>query len=805
MLHSETKRKIDNARDILVGKIPVPSAQIELITIALVYKFMSDIDSQNKELGWAGFFVGDYEKYSRSQLMDRKLGAHDRLYLYSEWLDKMGTNPHLPQMFRDIFRNAFLPFKDPQTLDRFLKQINEFSYDHSEELGNAFEYLLSTAWSQWDAGQFRTPRHIIDFIVEVVEPKHTDTILDPACGTAGFLISAYKYILQSNTEKTPWDKLTLAQKNKLTDNFVGYDISHEMVRLSLVNLYLHNFWDPKIFEYDTLSSDERRDDRFDCILANPPFMTPKGGIQPHSRFSIKASKSEVLFVDYMMEHLNPQGKAWIIVPEGIIFQSATAYKSLRKKMIEDNHLRAVVSLPSGVFQPYSGVKTSILLFDKELAKKSENILFVKINHDWYDLGAQRRQTPDKNDLPKVLEDVLLYKQWIQSDKEPLPLDNNFLLVPKSEIIENGDYNLSVERYRVAELVNSDYPMVELGEVCEIKRWTSITRNNVLEWNIPVIAWWKEPSCYHNIANREWETITVSWSWANAWYLNFFTTPIFASDCFTIKPNEQNKILPKFIYAILKNKQEEIYKLQSWGGQPHVYPRDLEPFKIPLPPLEVQEQIVTELDSYQKIIDWAKQIVENYKSTIKIDPDWEMVELGEVAEFSQWIQVDLEKQIKEQKDWYIRFWRIIDFTQNVEWDERFVLNPWEKYCIKKDDIVMVRYWATAWFVGTGKEWVLANNLFKIDINNTKFDNKFIYHYLKDEKIQKNIFQMAWWWAMQALSFSIMKKVKIPNIDFKTQQQIVAEIEKEQTMVESVKGLIEVFEEKVKEKIREFWGE
>lgn len=331
MLSSETKRKIDNARDILVGKIPVPSAQIELITIALVYKFMSDIDSQNKELWWAGFFVGDYEKYSRSQLMDRKLGAHDRLYLYSEGLDKMGTNPHLPQMFRDIFRNAFLPFKDPQTLDRFLKQINEFSYDHSEELGNAFEYLLSTAGSQWDAGQFRTPRHIIDFIVDVVEPKHTDSILDPACGTAWFLISAYKYILQSNTEKTIWDKLTLAQKNKLTDNFVGYDISHEMVRLSLVNLYLHNFWDPKIFEYDTLSSDERRDDRFDCILANPPFMTPKGGIQPHSRFSIKASKSEVLFVDYMMEHLNPQGKAWIIVPEGIIFQSATAYKSLRKK------------------------------------------------------------------------------------------------------------------------------------------------------------------------------------------------------------------------------------------------------------------------------------------------------------------------------------------------------------------------------------------------------------------------------------------------------------------------------------------
>ena len=135
----------------------------------------------------------------------------------------------------------------------------------------------------------------------------------------------------------------------------------------------------------------------------------------------------------MMEHLNPQGKAWIIVPEGIIFQSATAYKSLRKKMIEDNYLRAVISLPSGVFQPYSGVKTSILLFDKELAKKSQNILFVKVNQDGYDLWAQRRPTPDKNDLPKVLEDILLYKQWIQADKEPLPLDHNFLLDRKSVV------------------------------------------------------------------------------------------------------------------------------------------------------------------------------------------------------------------------------------------------------------------------------------------------------------------------------------------------------------------------------------
>ena len=150
---------------------------------------------------------------------------------------------------------------------------------------------------------------------------------------------------------------------------MGYDISPDMVRLSLVNLYLHGFNTPNIHEYDTLSSEERWNENFDVVLANPPFMSPKGGIRPHKKFTISSNRSEVLFVDYIAEHLNLKGKAGIIVPEGIIFQSGTAYKDLRKMLVE-NHLYAVVSLPAGVFNPYSGVKTSILLMDKEIAKKA---------------------------------------------------------------------------------------------------------------------------------------------------------------------------------------------------------------------------------------------------------------------------------------------------------------------------------------------------------------------------------------------------------------------------------------------------
>ena len=186
--------------------------------------------------------------------------------------------------------------------------------------------------SQGDAGQFRTPRHIIDFMVSIVDPKKEDVVLDPACGTAGFLISSYKHILAANTDADENSTLTPDDRKRLAKNLMGYDISPDMVRLSLVNMYLHGLVDPHIYEYDTLTSEERWNEFADVILANPPFMSPKGGIRPHKRFSIQSKRSEVLFVDYMAEHLNAGGRAGIIVPEGIIFQSQNAHKQLRRKL-----------------------------------------------------------------------------------------------------------------------------------------------------------------------------------------------------------------------------------------------------------------------------------------------------------------------------------------------------------------------------------------------------------------------------------------------------------------------------------------
>lgn len=384
MSYEEFRRRIDTMRQILVGAVPSPAGQIDQITYALMYKFMSDIDDQSAALGGVRtYFTGEYEKYNWHALMSSSLGAHERLELYRQAIQTMAKNENIPELFRSIYQNAFLPFNSANVLTLFLKEADKFSHGETDDIGDAYEYLLSITGAQGDVGQFRTPRHIIKFIAEAVNPTKDDKVLDPAVGTAGFLIAAYNHVLsqydgkddQGNTNDEK--RLSADELDKIHRNYRGFDIDPTMVRTAKVNMYLHGFKTPDIINHDSLSSEEYWNDRYDVILANPPFMTPKGGIQPHKKFGISANRAEVLFVDYIASHLKPTGRAGIVVPEGIIFQSGKAYKELRKNLVE-NYLYAVVSLPAGVFQPYSGVKTSVLLFDKELAKQRDEILFVKL-------------------------------------------------------------------------------------------------------------------------------------------------------------------------------------------------------------------------------------------------------------------------------------------------------------------------------------------------------------------------------------------------------------------------------------------
>ena len=371
-------------------------------------------------------------------------------------------------------------------------------YDDSEKLGDAYEYLLKTAEAQADAGQFRTPRHIIDFIVNIVNPQKHEVIIDPACGTAGFLVSAFQHVKSQHELPGGGTTLSTPDLTRLANNLNGYDISPEMTKLAMANMYLHTQdKNPNIANYDTLTSTDHWNEYADVMLANPPFMTPKGGIRPHSRFRVPAKRAEVLFVDYIASHLNEHGRAGIIVPEGIIFQNQNAYRQLRRLLLDDS-LVVVVSLPGGVFQPYSGVKTSILILDKVLAPRTDHVAFFKVENDGYELGAQRRPI-GKDDLPAVTDGVNEYLSRLRAgetmdDYQPT-LGH---VVAKSEVAADGDYNLNGERYHVAQVADSQWRLVKVGEV--FKRSTKTVMPGDL----------KGPLTYVGLENISQDYWTPSW-------------------------------------------------------------------------------------------------------------------------------------------------------------------------------------------------------------------------------------------------------------------------------------------------------
>ena len=836
MLDTDTKRRIDTARDILVGKVPDPKSQVEQITIALIYKFMDDMDAGAEGLGGKRkFFTGEYARFGWAQIMRPSLGGHEMLALYSEGIGKMPENPGIPVLFRDIFKNAYLPYRDPETLKAFLKIIDEFSYDHSERLGDAFEYLLSVLGSQGDAGQFRTPRHIIDFMVEVIAPQKGETILDPACGTAGFLISAFKHIVRANRDAKGRNTLTPDDRGRLAANVKGYDISPDMVRLSLVNLYLHGFTNPHVFEYDTLTSEERWNEFADVILANPPFMSPKGGIKPHKRFSIQAKRSEVLFVDYMAEHLTPKGRAGIIVPEGIIFQSQTSYKELRKTLVE-NSLVAVVSLPAGCFNPYSGVKTSILILDKTIAKTSDTIAFFKVEYDGFGLGAQRRAS-DKNDLPQVKAELTAYLHAIRaqgSTETVLSLTSTAQIVSKQKIAANGDYNLSGERYREGGAKTNIFPLVMLREVCtvnprksqlDLKSETRVSFVPMADLNEHRISF--QPS-----DEKQLSEVSASYTYFEDHdVLLAKVTPCFengkagiargllngigfgSSEFYVLRSNGQ--VMPEWVYFCVMHplfREAAVAQMTGTGGLQRV-PRDyVESFQIPLPPLDVQKEIVAEIEGYQKVINGARAVIDHYRPHIPIHPDWPMVELGGVVkDMHQGINTaGLKIKFTDHGIPIIQTRNITSGTLDFKNIKYMSQDDWityrGKYKPEINDVLFTNIGTIGKSIVVTKDedYLIHWNIFIIKPG-SRLNQKYLKTYLDYLDGIQYFTNMQRGGTVQFVSKKQLAETKIALPPLAAQQVIVAEIEAEQALVAANRELITRFEKKIQATIARIWGE
>lgn len=829
MLDADTKRRIDNCRAILVGKVPDPKSQVEQITIALIYKFMDDMDAEAEELGGARtFFAGAFARFSWAQLMAPSLGGFEVLALYSEAIQGMRENPGVPELFRDIFKNAYLPYRDPETLKSFLKEINGFSYDHSERLGDAFEYLLSVLGSQGDAGQFRTPRHIIDFMVAVLDPQKTDTILDPACGTAGFLISAWKHILKANTSpdsKIPGDRLTPEERARLASGIKGYDISPDMVRLSLVNLYLHGFADPHVVEYDTLTQDDKWNELADVILANPPFMSPKGGIKPHKRFSVQATRSEVLFVDYMAEHLTATGRAAIVVPEGIIFQSGTAYKALRKMLVESS-LVAVVSLPAGVFNPYSGVKTSILILDKRAHKQTDSVLFVKVQNDGFNLGAQRRAVAG-NDLPEAKR---LLRSWITA---PQTFEDEGVIaqvVERSRIGEGGDFNLSGDRYVTSEQRATAYPLVPLEGLCDYVRGVTYAKGDEVAENGHRVLRANnidEKTCQLNWADVKQVSKALNFSdtqrlisgdilicaaSGSADHVGKVALCTVDSDAyfggFMAALRTKGAALPGFVFHCLRTQAFRDHLHQSIAGANihNLKAGIVHAFRIPLPPLDVQQQIVAEIEGYQKVIDGARQVLDSYKPRIDVNPAWALVEVGDLC------KPEYGYTASALDAGTHRFIRITDIDANgklKQQDAKYIdASPEaERSLLASGDVLVARTGATYGKTMVFREAypaIFASYLIRLVLPADKILPEYYWVFAQSENYWQQANALMTGGGQPQFNGNALVKIRVPLPELATQRAIIADIEAEQALVNANRELIRRMEAKIKAAIDRVWG-
>ncbi len=808
------------------------------------------MDLASEELGGErSFFKGEFEKYAWRRIFDPRMGGFEILNLYSEAIMKMNVNPNIPQLFRDIFKNAYLPYRDPETLKAFLKIINEFTYDHSERLGDSFEYLLSVLGSQGEAGQFRTPRHIIDFMVAIIDPKKDEVILDPACGTAGFLISSYKHILKNNStnydpktdirafetknqslpeliinsKNYKGDKLTPDERSRLAKNIKGYDISPDMVRLSLVNMYLHGLHAPQISEYDTLTSEDNWNEYGDVILANPPFMSPKGGIRPHKRFSISSNRSEVLFVDYIAEHLTPNGRAAVIVPEGIIFQSGNAYKNLRKMLVE-KYLVGVISLPAGVFQPYSGVKTSILWLDRTLAKKTDKILFVKIENDGFDLGAQRRPIK-QNNLPDAINEIIKFKDSIMQSslfsEEALQYS---ILVAKGKIQESSDISFNGGRYQQQIISLSDYAVIHLVNAAEIIAGQSPSGQYYNEDGngLPFYQGKTEFCDIYLGSPTKWTSQITKEAYkgdilmsvrAPVGPVNIATQHICIGRGLAAIRAKTNAV-PIYLFYLLRSIQD---KLVGTGGSvfDNISKKQIEEIQIPLPPLSIQEEIVAEIESYQKIIDGARQVVENFKPRIDIDPEWEEHPL---SEFVIQTQLGLVKGKAEQSpDFVFPYIKMNNITINGKLDlndivfvnatnqelKNLTLNDGDFIYNTRNSPELVG--KSAVYHGDNGKYLFNNNILKIRFNenlNPDYTNWILNLPSGKSKIHQIVDGTT---SVAAIYQKNFLSISIPIPSRQIQDNLVKKINEELSLVDNNRKLITLFEQRIKDRIAKVWGE
>ena len=477
MITGEIKNKIDKIWDDMYSYgIANPLVVIEQLTYLFFIRSLDDIETRNEKqdekLKTTGerIFPQD-EKGQRLRWSKFKdLKAEDIFLLLRDeafpFIKKLQTGKK--SSYAKYMRDANFMLPSALITEKVVTSINELPLQDRDLKGDIYEYMISKIQSAGRIGQFRTPRHIIQMMVRMIDPKITDTVVDPACGTGGFLVMSGHYVKEQNKDILLKDKK--AANHFATKMFTGYDTDQTMLRISAMNTILHGMDNAKIAFNDSLSKNNIDEDQYTVILANPPFKgsLDHDSVAPSLSTMVDTKKTEILFLALFIRMLEAGGRCACIVPEGVLFGNSKAHMDIRKELIEKHKLNAVISMPMGIFRPYAGVSTGILIFTKTGSGGTDNVWFYDMRSDGLSLDDKRTDLGTGGDINDIVERYLSLVTIPEQEAQRTRFEQSFL-VPKQELIDN-DYDLSINKYKKSDYIEQqyDHPSVSIERFKELE-------------------------------------------------------------------------------------------------------------------------------------------------------------------------------------------------------------------------------------------------------------------------------------------------------------------------------------------------
>lgn len=471
MITGELKNKIDGLWDVFASSGLVnPLEVIEQITYLMFIRDLDDADNKRAKdsallgLSYKSIFSGEVTIGERtiegSQLkwsVFRDFPADKMYSTMQEWVFPFIKNLHSDKdsAYSKYMDDAIFKLPTPLVLSKVVDSLDEIykimnEMQSSDARGDVYEYLLSKIAQSGRNGQFRTPRHIIRMMVELMDPSSDEMICDPACGTSGFLVAAAEYLKENKKEEIFYNKEK--KEHFMSHMFYGYDMDRTMLRIGAMNMMTHGIENPFIEYRDSLSDQNQDKDKYSLILANPPF---KGSLDYESVSNdllkvCKTKKTELLFLNLFLRMLRIGGRCACIVPDGVLFGSSKAHKTIRKEIVDNNKLEAVISMPSGVFKPYAGVSTAILIFTKTEHGGTDNVWFYDMTADGFSLDDKRSEVKE-NDIPDIIERF----KHLDKEVDRKRTEKSFMVSKKE--IEDNDYDLSINKYKEVVYEKVEYP------------------------------------------------------------------------------------------------------------------------------------------------------------------------------------------------------------------------------------------------------------------------------------------------------------------------------------------------------------